>query len=131
MLHKCQSITQQSYNMFLSSQTFHWMIRIPNGYSTLWETSKEIHRRMRGNTLLSISISRKLDNTCWPALPGHPLTTRGVKKFTKLIIIITNTPIFQGPKNHTIQAFPLSLPLCCTFIPLMIIISLKKMEKIK
>ena len=129
MLHKRQSITQQSYNVFLSSQTLHWLIRIPNGHSTLWETSKEIHRRMRGNIFLSISISRKLDNTCWPALPGHPLTTRGVRQFTKLIIITTNTPIFQGLKNHTIQAFALSLPLCCTFIPLIIIISLKNWRR--
>lgn len=127
--------------MFLSSQTFHWLIRILQG-TPLSGKLQERYTKECAAIFLDLLVSAE-NWTEWASQPcfvhlwhlGGGVGARGWgdRLFTKLILRTANALTFQEPGNLTIQAFAL-LPLCClplecTFTSLLIIISFNRWRR--
>lgn len=124
--------------MFLSSQTFHWLIRILQGIP-LPGKLQERYTKECAAVFLGLLVSAEN----WTECAGQScfvhlwhLGGRGRwwdRLYTKLILMTANALTFQELGNLTIQAFAL-LPLCClplecTFTSLLIIIFLKRWRR--
>lgn len=115
--------------MFLSSQTFHRLITILNGPFTLGGFQGDTQKAALKHSYHQ--YQQKTGQNGWPASFCTSLVPGGARQLTKLILITTNTPIFQRLGNHIkllLFFFCCCLSLGCIFTPLLSL-SLKRWRR--